>query len=212
MSTSSGNFPRHLTKIDELTRRDHYHLQAADVCYFLGEYTSHEGYQYSETNQLIFNFKKDVSRRGRPEWTYKDKAIRKVAAAFREAIPVHLLDQLTLVPIPPSMAKSDPLYDDRIAQMLHQIRPRPPLDVRGLIVQKRTMPPSHTTDQRPSPETIGAGYMINEGLADPAPEMLVLVDDVLTTGAHFRAAQEVLLNRFPGTPIEGLFIARRVSA
>ena len=87
MSTSSGNFPRHLTKIDELTRRDHFHLQAADVCYFLGEYTSHEGYQYSETNQLIFNFKKDVSRRGRREWTYKEKAIRKVAAAFREAIP-----------------------------------------------------------------------------------------------------------------------------
>ena len=109
------------------------------------------------------------------------------------------------------MVKSDPLYDDRIAQMLHQIRPQPSLDVRELIVQKRTMLPAHTTDQRPSPETIGAEYMINEGLANPAPEMLVLVDDVLTTGAHFRAAHEVLSDRFPDTPIEGLFIARRVS-
>jgi adenine/guanine phosphoribosyltransferase-like PRPP-binding protein len=37
-----------------------------------------------------------------------------------------------------------------------------------------------------------------------------LVDDVLTTGAHFKAAQAILQKAFPGVLIIGFFIARRV--
>jgi predicted amidophosphoribosyltransferase len=37
-----------------------------------------------------------------------------------------------------------------------------------------------------------------------------LFDDVLTTGAHFRAASAALQQSFPGVKIIGLFIARRV--
>ena len=40
--------------------------------------------------------------------------------------------------------------------------------------------------------------------------MIGLFDDVLTTGAHFRAASAVLKQSFPGVRIVGLFIARRV--
>jgi hypothetical protein len=35
------------------------------------------------------------------------------------------------------------------------------------------------------------------------------LDDVLTTGAHFRAAKRVLHARFPQAQIIGLFVARR---
>jgi len=37
-----------------------------------------------------------------------------------------------------------------------------------------------------------------------------ILDDVLTAGTHFRAMQTVLSDRFPGVPIIGLFVARRV--
>jgi len=37
-----------------------------------------------------------------------------------------------------------------------------------------------------------------------------LFDDVLTTGAHYRAASAVLQQAFPGVRIIGVFIARRV--
>ena len=45
------------------------------------------------------------------------------------------LNVATLVPIPPSKAKTDPLCHDRITRMLHAIRPQPPIDVRELVLQ-----------------------------------------------------------------------------
>ena len=36
--TSGGTFPQRLTKIDDLTRPDHWNLTEEDDCYFLGEY------------------------------------------------------------------------------------------------------------------------------------------------------------------------------
>ena len=40
--------------------------------------------------------------------------------------------------------------------------------------------------------------------------MIGFFDDVLTTGAHFKAVQALLQSQFPQTEIVGLFIARRV--
>ena len=61
--TSGNIFPRRLTKIDELTRPDHWYLDENDPCFFLGEYTARMGFVYSETNNLILNFKKSMDRR-----------------------------------------------------------------------------------------------------------------------------------------------------
>src|SRR6516225_5955849 len=104
--TSAGTFPRRLTKIDDLTRPDHFYLTPEDACYFLGEYSARKGYAFSATNQLIFNFKKSLDKRGTSQWTYKGIAIRDAAAAFRAALRGEQLDKITLVPIPPSKAKS----------------------------------------------------------------------------------------------------------
>ena len=42
---------------------------------------------------------------------------------------------LTFVPIPPSKAKSDPLYDDRMEQILRKIWPGQQIDMRELVIQ-----------------------------------------------------------------------------
>jgi hypothetical protein len=42
------------------------------------------------------------------------------------------------------------------------------------------------------------------------PRAIGVVDDVLTAATHFRAMKDVLATRFPGIPITGIFIARRV--
>ena len=209
--TSDGIFPPRLTKVDALIRPNHWRLTDADDCYFIGEYTASQGYSYSPTNHLISNFKKTMDRRGKPEWHYKDQAIQTAAAAFRRALAPKDLDRLTFVPIPPSKAKSDPLYDDRLTRMLSAIRPKPPLDVRELVVQTESTDPVHVGDVvRPAPEEIQALYRIDETLTEPAPDTIAVVDDILTTGAHFRAAKSVLSTHFPETSIIGLFIARIV--
>jgi hypothetical protein len=53
-------------------------------------------------------------------------------------------------------------------------------------------------------------YEIDESIAAPPPTKIGIVDDVLTAGTHFRALQIKLNERFPGVPVVGLFIARRV--
>ena len=211
--TSETTFPQRLTKIDDLMRCDHVYLSEDDECYFIGEYTARIGYAYSATNQLVLNFKKTMDRRGFPEWRYKGRAIGEAAAALRTALEpmgAEALNSLTFVPVPPSKAKDDPLYDDRLTRMLNLIRPDPRLDVREIIAQKYSTDAVHSSDVRPGPDEVEAMYEIDEGLTQPEPDVIVIVDDVLTTGAHFRAVQTVLSTRFPAVKIIGLFIARRV--
>lgn len=208
--TSGSTFPQRLTKIDGLTRPDHWYLSDSDHCFFLGEYTARKGFAFSATNQMILNFKKSVATRNTAQWRYKELAITQAAAAFRTAINGDALRKATLVPIPPSKAKADPLYDDRLTRMLRAIRPSPPLDVRELIIQAASTAAAHNQDVRPRPEDLAAVYRVDQSLMAPIPQTILLCDDVLTTGCHYRAAHTVLQSVFPGVPIIGLFIARRV--
>jgi hypothetical protein len=210
MMTSGSTFPRRLTKIDDLTRPDHSYLAPADVCYFLGEYTARKGFAFSATNRLIFNLKKGMERRGRPEWPYKAAAIQSVADALRTALNDKARQTLTFVPVPPSKAKTDPLYDDRLLQVLHGIWPGQMIDVREMIVQPQSSDAAHDRDQRPKPSELEARYVIERGLLRPKPRVLAVVDDLVTTGAHFVAIRNMLRREFPDIPVMGIFIARRV--
>lgn len=208
--TSASTFTQRLTRIDDLTRPDHWYLTSEDECYFLGEYTARKGYAYSATNNLMLNFKKPMDRRGRPEWRYKEEAIRQAAEAFRRTLDPEALERLTFVPIPPSKAKNHPLHDDRLTRTLRAMQGTRSLDIRELVVQTQSTDPVHDQEVRPRPTEIGALYSIDETLSEPEPPIIALVDDLLTTGAHYRAAHSILSTQFPDCRILGLFIARRV--
>ena len=200
-----------LTRIDELTRGDHWYLGEADECYCLGEYTARKGFAFSETNQLIANFKKSVERRGRPDWKYKGAAIRTAGSAFRAALSEAWLARATLVPVPPSKAHADPLYDDRMMQMLAVATQGLQADVRELVRQQASTEAAHLSDVRPTPAQLAANYVIDEAAAGgPPPTVIGVFDDLLTTGCHFQAMKATLAARFPEVPILGMFIARRV--
>jgi hypothetical protein len=198
------------TAIDDLLRPLYPYLTAADQCYFLREYTAGRGYAGSETNHLILNLKKPPDRRGKPEWRYKERAIEQVAREFRDSVNLSALRRVTLIPMPPSKAKSDPLYDDRILQVLRTVDVEGQLDIRELLLGAQSMPATHATAGRPTIAQLIANLVLAESLTVPEPRSIALVDDVLTTGAHFVAAKTVLAARFAGVPIRGLFVARRV--
>lgn len=209
MTTSGRAFPQRLTKIDDLSRTDHYFLSEDDDCYFLGEYTARKGFSFSSTNDLILNFKKEVSRKERPEWAYKERAILQAATAFQAALE-GTLGEWTFVPVPPSKFKGDPLYDDRLVRMLRAINSTPPLDVREIVVQRTSSEAAHDSADRPSPLELERGYDLDPAeLARPIRPIAV-VDDVLTTGAHFAAMKSILVKHCNATRVIGLFIARRV--
>jgi predicted amidophosphoribosyltransferase len=198
------------TAIDDLLRPLYPHLTAADQCYFLREYTAGRGYAGSETNHLILNLKKPPDRQGKPEWRYKERAIEQVAREFRASVNLSALRRVTLVPMPPSKAQSDPLYDDRMLHVLRAVDAEGHLDIRALLRIRESTDAAHTAPLRPSIADLVANLEIDGDLAEPAPKSIALVDDVLTTGAHFVAAKTVLAARFPSVPIRGLFVARRV--
>ncbi len=199
-----------LSRIDDLTRGDHSRLEREDRCYFLGEYTPREGFSFSDTNGLVSDFKKPVTKKGKPEWKWKERAIREVAALFRKSIPLNPLRNMTLVPIPPSRARDDPEHDDRMLRALRQLGRGEEFDVRELILQHESTEAAHTSARRPGVGDLVGNYRIDESLAEPPPRDVALFDDVLTSGAHFKAAQSVLRDRYPDVFVVGIFIARRV--
>ena len=80
-------------------------------------------------------------------------------------------------------------------------------DVRDLLVQIRDTPPSHD-GWRPTPEQRASLMTLNELVVDPKPTAVVIVDDVLATGSHFRAAKMLVRDRWPNMRVIGLFLAR----
>lgn len=199
-----------LQLIDELSRGDHYHLTPEDQCYYWGEYTARQPYSFSETNNLIINFKKSPLRRNRPEWQYKERAIERAAAIFRSAFTPEAFRQATFVPVPPSKARDHVEYDDRMVRLLQLIGHGRAADIRELVVQTQTIEAAHDAAVRPRPGDLVAVYAIDETIAEPSPQTVFVFDDVLTTGSHFKAMQRVLRHRYPGVPVVGFFIARRV--
>lgn len=205
---SNSPFPHNLTEIDALTRPDHSYLTESDRCYFLGEYTARKGYAYSDTNNLILNLKKHMDRRGTSEWRWKGRAIVAATRALQNAIPDTWIARATFVPVPPSKARDHPLYDDRMTQVLSRLNPA--VDARDFILQAESTEAAHDRTDRLSPSEIRALYSLDPALRQPPPTSIILCDDVLTAGAHFRAAQALLNDNFPGVSVAGIFIARRI--
>jgi hypothetical protein len=204
-------FPTRLTKIDDLTRPDHWYLETDDTCYYLGEYTARRGYAFSDTNQLIFNLKKPPDRKGRPEWRHKERAIQIAGRALRANFKDEALaGTATLVPIPPSKAKGDLMYDDRILRVVQEICRGLDADIRELVCQHESTNPVHGSEVRLTPEQLAENYYIDEAVANPAPRLIFVFDDVLTTGSHFKGVKRVLQERYLGVEVLGFFIARRV--
>jgi hypothetical protein len=120
----------------------------------------------ASTNNLILNFK--------------------AAALFRASLNERERETLTFVPIPPSKARGDPLYDDRLEQMLRRIWPGQATDVRELVTQPVSTPAVHDSADRPTPAVLEGRYVIDRRLRDPAPQVIAVLDDVITTSQPAR--------------------------
>ena len=202
-----------LQQIDNQSREDHKYLIDEDVCFYIGEYTSGCGYKFSTFNDLISNLKKPPSRRGKPEYRYKLEAINWVASCFRKNLREDALEEwLTLVPIPPSKARGHPDYDDRMMEICRRLTHglKSP-DVSELIAMRQDIEPFHAHGgHRMPPDELMLQMRLEVNKGYRPRSAILLVDDVLTTGSHFKACQRLLEERFPDSKVWGLFVARRV--
>lgn len=194
--------------IDESNRSEHWYLGGEDDCYFIWERMSglKSGWDHYPANNFIANLQIPVTTRyENPErFKYKAPAIGHAALAVGK-VRSELYAQSVFVPMPPSTIKGEAGYDDRLVRVLNAVVPR--LDVRELIVLTENV---LAKAKGLNPEDRAHWFAVDESLAEPEPEVIVVFDDLLTTGSHFKAAKMTLEKRFPDALVQGLFLARAV--
>lgn len=200
-----------LLQIDQLVLCDHYYLDGADECYYFLEFIAGGGYKASETNSLISNFKKEMNRRGRSDWGYKAQAIDTITSLLINSLPGFLdNDKTSIVPIPPSKHKGNPDYDDRLMQVLLKYQEKfPQADVREILTIKEDTTAVHTSSQKRDIAKLEANLNIDVFSCKNLRDHIVLFDDVITTGAHFKACAHAIQKIVPEKKIMGVFVARR---
>lgn len=202
--------PIALQKLDELYIPNHYYLDDNDDCYFILTYTIGQGYEYSSHNRFIINLKKSMDKRNTPQWKYKIQAIEEAAQYLSELNINQLFPNAIFIPMPPSKEKSNEYYDDRLYQILLKAC-NGSLDVREVVLQKKSTDSYHISGERRDINDIYNNLYIDEVASKNMKNDIVIFDDVLTSGAHFKATSKLLKDKFPNVNIHGLFLARSVN-
>jgi len=201
-----------MLRIDETTVAEHFSLAASDFCFYVWEYTAGRRYDFSPTNQMIRNLKikpTEIVTSPRRDY-YKQQAINHSAVALRGFIQRTWVEQMgTFVPMPTSKIPGDADYDDRLLKLLQTAFAGLNADIRPLLEQTASTAADHESDERLTYAQLRQITRVNElQAATPPRENIAVVDDVLNSGKHFKVAQELLSERFPGVPVIGIFVAR----
>jgi hypothetical protein len=216
-----GGLAPRLTWIDVTPRGDAYpFLAREDRCLFLGDFHGRKGWGGGPTNQLIANFKrsradiegKSTTRRLR---RYKERAVDEISNALRREFTREEVESLcTFVPIPTSKRPDDPLYCDRLERTLRRAFTGYRSDIRLLL--RQTL--STAADHRRGEDRVRYERLLEITELDPRQlvpalrPVVILFDDVLTTGKHYKVAKAKIREVFPEQPIVALFVARCLHA
>jgi hypothetical protein len=216
-TAGAASVPAALTRLDEANRADHIYLTASDRCAYLGQYYSGTVRANDNGNalchRLLRNYKCEPSRAlsDPSHRRYKQEAIATLGGWLRQAVPRRVAESCTWIPIPPSQQADDPEFDDRLARTLLLAFQGYDVDVRNLLFQVCSTPRDHAGRARLSEQALFKILRIDETqLAQRSVrERVVLFDDVLTSGKHFKCCERRLKDVLPDTPIAGVFLMRR---
>lgn len=174
-------------------------------------YTARQGFAYSDTNQLVKNLKIDLSQTHRLQ--HKTAAIERFARETADFVRHNKTYHFDFVPMPPSKRPGHVDYDARIEEVARRVvalcpensRHRPLLHVTAQIE------PFHEREGGRSWQELYDVLAIAPDGATPESEkehLLVVFDDVLTTGAHYEAARRRLLEVYPDQKVIGICWAK----
>ena len=195
----------------------YYYLEKDDACYFYDVFIAggkkDKGFPNS-INNLINNFKKSPTQQGEAHYHYKKKATKEISDILIHLKEWNKLKNFTWVPVPPHLHRADKYFDTRLFDVLNLIKKEMSLDVKDLVQIKETRTPVHiahrVNESRIKPEDHYNNYEINKQLIDPIPSNIVIFDDLIVTGAGFKAMKQILSEIYPNAKIIGVFIARYI--
>ena len=180
-------------------------ISDSEKCLYTRDYISGGGFE-GEANQLILNFKKSLDKKGTAQWQHRDRAVRLFAqeiASIVPDVPMHFMA------IPGSKpwehSENNQRFQDLFKE-LKRIRPKIlfhwPINCRKAIKgssQGGTRSPKEIMDNY---KWAGFSCNINE------ISKIIIVDDVITSGAHFRACVDYLKEQGFKGEITGVFWAK----
>ena len=150
-------------------------------------------------SSLLYNLKKPTDRKGTFEWDYKEKSITK-CSEFLNNFPKFKGTNPVIIPMPPSKKKGTIEYDDRLVQIINKVENAICLDIFDV---KESVKSTHTQDQAKDLTAIQSNLEISENAQ--IPNLVYVLDDVFTTGAHFKAIKNKILEINPNAQVIGLF-------
>lgn len=181
------------------------HLDSSDICWYAHDFIGGAGFRGGAVNSNILNFKK----KPKDSWQhYRTQSIHKFALDSSGLFDCSGNNSYFVTAIPSSKAKNDPEYDNRFEDFFNQLQKYCPcVNVTWPITVINSTEASHRMSGARNPEAIMKNYQFN-GFGGLKPTNLVVFDDVLTSGAHFRAYKDFLIkNGFQGK-VFGVFWAK----
>lgn len=214
-ATSGLEGPVALQWLDPPRRADHLLLGESDHCAYLAEYAAGR-IRDGSLNRLIRHFKCEpsVARVDPLLARHKRQALIRLARRLRLAVPREYAERCTWVPVPPSKQDDDPDFDDRLPRTLALAFEGYDLDLRCLLRQTRSTARDHATATRLSEEALYRLLQVDIAALKQRSlrEHIVLFDDVLTSGKHYKCCERRLREYRPQASIIGVFLMRRAPA
>lgn len=201
-----------LRSLDHTGRAHHCFLEASDRCHYLWDYVP--GAARAQTHRWIWELKgrRWIPAAAAAATRHQRRAIEAAALALRAALPQAWVEQTSWSPIPSSQDSGDAQYDDRLLRLLRMAFGGYDADIRPLIRQIGSSLPDHRGPHRLPFAELHALMRVDEMRVAERPlrPEVVLFDDVLTTGKHFKCAQARLREALGPVCISACFLARRV--
>jgi len=180
------------------------HLVLQDECYYFLEYTP-GGYSISKSNSMIINFKKELKHRSDEKvWGFRNKEIKNFAQMIHDRLKGFCC---TIIPCATSKPRKDHDFNDRLDALAKELKKLSNnYDIQFCLDTISPQKSSHTGGTR-NPDEIKEFTSWIKPTKEPQ-EYIILIDDVFTTGAHFRAYKDMVLLHYPEHKVIGIFLAR----
>jgi predicted amidophosphoribosyltransferase len=156
---------------------------------------------------MLFNYKKTVDKRGLPEWHYKIHSIARFASELSE---LKFPPWSILIPAPTSNRRCSKDFDSRIEDSILKLKEiRSDLLFQPILDMKQSVPSAHARGGSRNPFDIKQQVLV-DSFSIEVPKIVFLIDDMITTGGHFRAFKDALTEKYPGLKVIGIFWAKHV--